>query len=1062
MKQYISLLSLWFICLIWVYYYYLHYGIHGESKNFYYIYMLIIAAVYSVYKVIWWFSHSKLSHVRVSHLVYWFLFQLLLVSLCVFAVSSLPVAGWILLFFKILFFLFFASLLWINFYCFWNTVLRYFSYAWIQEKKIQILASIAAGFTLFMWGVFLLTSFALYSVYPVTILFIITACISYKTYIQIFKGWNTSLKQYTHSTSATADFLQKYNSARLIDELHYIVITFLLSVNFVSIYRPFPIGWDDLWAYMNFPKLISSVGEHIALGKMYMWELYTGIGFIAGSQTFAFYLNSISGVIAAIVIYISISYFTTPKKQYFDLGLFSSMIFLMMPMVVFQLAKDMKLDIGLFIISIISLSIFYYTLFSKEYTWVKSFILLGIFIGVAFSIKVTSLLLLLWVLAWFFYKRYALPGFLSFIMMFIGVFSLLGVWEIINVVVPVDSAWMKPFGIVLLLIWTGIFALWVHKKNTLYLTTFVYQLTAIILWFIIALLPWGIKNISEFSPGDSISISWLLWWNSGRFTADYESIYSREEIEKIKDGISSGINASWTTENEDWGRYFWYEKWINNYLKLPWNLSFQVNQKGEFTDITYLFFIFIPSLFLFLPYRKQSYKYPVIITTGVALLYFIPGPISTFFTTIFSLVSLPAWYLFLIGLFLVPLSYMSWALDSKEKINQVFLVNLAFTTLYLWLWAVSSYGVVWYGIVMYFSLLLMINISLNYAGEQDNEISKYAVYTVLFFTWIYVFQSSIPHGINNLKAAGYIPYKQGKFTEEVALMSYHPEYFGILAELNISDEWREELVIKYRNKILSTLDGTQYFNTLAPQVQLVKDVGVLHQVIRRIAVFDFWDTSINLAFSDIRENLYSDIIYPSQQIKNHKNIYRVWTFLKYFISQNNTRFLEDSLLTSFQNYIYDENSNITYERFKKLGISYILLDLNAATIDRDPAKNLTKRYENMLRFSLHPNIELIETDSICLRYALDRYKQEKNISNYLLLAGVNYQGKYTVADKKQSCLSEILKTISNNEDLWEYSYLAPYKNALDTAGVKAQDTKNAIWVIGRRIPNGFKVLFKIR
>jgi len=46
-----------------------------------------------------------------------------------------------------------------------------------------------------------------------------------------------------------------------------------------------------------------------------------------------------------------------PKKDYnFDISLFCVVILLMMPMTVFQLAKDMKLDYGLLLMSIASIS----------------------------------------------------------------------------------------------------------------------------------------------------------------------------------------------------------------------------------------------------------------------------------------------------------------------------------------------------------------------------------------------------------------------------------------------------------------------------------------------------------------------------------------------------------------------------------------------------------------------------------------------------------------------------------------------------------------------------------
>ena len=88
------------------------------------------------------------------------------------------------------------------------------------------------------------------------------------------------------------------------------------------------------------------------------------------------------------------------------------------------------------------------------------------------------------------------------------------------------------------------------------------------------------------------------------------------------------------------------------------------------------------------------------------------------------------------------------------------------------------------------------------------------------------------------------------------------------------------------------------------------------------------------------------------------NIYRVGTFLKYFISENHKRLLEDSLLSSFEYYIKGGSNKVTAQNLQKLELDYILLDLNAATIDQDPGKRLTARYEEMLEFLLYEKVEL--------------------------------------------------------------------------------------------------------
>jgi hypothetical protein len=62
---------------------------------------------------------------------------------------------------------------------------------------------------------------------------------------------------------------------------------------------------------------------------------------------------------------------------------------------------------------------------------------------------------------------------------------------------------------------------------------------------------------------------------------------------------------------------------------------------------------------------------------------------------------------------------------------------------------------------------------------------------------------------------------------------------------------------------------------------------------------------------------------------------------------------------------------------KKFGLNYLLVDLNAATIDNDPRHDLTRRYENLLKTFTSKKLTLVETDSICLKYALERYENSK-------------------------------------------------------------------------------------
>lgn len=116
----------------------------------------------------------------------------------------------------------------------------------------------------------------------------------------------------------------------------------------------------------------------------------------------------------------------------------------------------------------------------------------------------------------------------------------------------------------------------------------------------------------------------------------------------------------------------------------------------------------------------------------------------------------------------------------------------------------------------------------------------------------------------------------------------------------------------------------------------------------------------------------------------------------------------------------------------RLGIKYLLVDLNAATIDRDPRRALTTRYEHLLATMRSKYLSLVATDNICLRFALDRSKYEdtKDINEYLTLAGTNYHGSVgsdnlSRNDKFTTCANLIYQTVVGDPEIsTKYPYLA--------------------------------------
>jgi len=88
----------------------------------------------------------------------------------------------------------------------------------------------------------------------------------------------------------------------------------------------------------------------------------------------AFFLNNVGGILTFIVLILVITDLvkSVVKKTSIHIPLLIATIFISMPMVVFQQAKDMKLDAGLFFVSVITLYLFYKYLISEK----KNYILL--------------------------------------------------------------------------------------------------------------------------------------------------------------------------------------------------------------------------------------------------------------------------------------------------------------------------------------------------------------------------------------------------------------------------------------------------------------------------------------------------------------------------------------------------------------------------------------------------------------------------------------------------------------------------------------------------------------
>lgn len=1085
---------------------------HNEKSAWVITYLIVIFLVYLIYKSIKQSISKDKIEFTPAWIIWYSILHIFIVSILFFNLSWTSIS--IVLFFKILGFLILPTIMTFIFYSFGNKLLNLIPSFWSEKLAFKFSMSIGLGFVILSTLITIFGSLGYYNLTTILSIFIIFWAISYKEIFENIKSlWNYKIE--FNRWDKNGNFIDFINFPLISAEISFIVLTFLIWVNLVNIVRPMPIWWDDLGVYMNYPKMFAASGEILSWVGLMAWQSITWIGYLFWqSATQAFFINQLGWILSVIVLVLVFwDLLNNSKKRLLSIPIILATIFYSMPMVIFQQAKDMKLDPALFFVSVIWIYLIY-SLFSrylwyeevlkkeekqtliestksnisiylnkfssvfKSNTWESGLferkeILIYLFIiwtivGLAFAIKVTTLMLILGVIWVMFYSKLGFSWFIAYFFMFIWVFTRFKLWDFMNVNYPKDNiSLINNFANVSILISVIIFVYsfikyWAKSFKTVFVLIIIFSS-----WIAVSVAPWLVKNISELSE-TKLSIWTMLWWEFKAFKADYKLLYSQYDLDKIEEKNKyEAISSSGKASNEDLWRYFWYEDGINNYLKLPYNLTMQTNQSWEYTDITYLYLALIPALLIFLYFKNPIYLIWIITLTWFGFIYYWKSWLSESLSNFFATKFLPEWYIWIIAIFILTAAFFLYSL-WKDKLSQIFKINVVFTTMYVLIFTIAAYWIVWYWISMYFAFLLIIWIGASYLSEttqddNDDSLRLFGAFIFLLIVFVYFFKSSIPHWVANLRAAWFVEYKKWIYNQEQAIFASHPDYFAILTELNIKNQdsiaWDINSNIKdnYLKQIIKS--------NISEKPSLTKLEWILREIISadlsKLNIPIESQINIKIESREILNKIYNQVLYPTSENRNTQLIYRIWTFLTYFISDNRSRYYDDSLVMQFGKYFADENGDIAIERMKKLGLKYLLVDLNAATIDKDPRHDLTSRYEKLLSSFTSDKLELIQTDSICLRIALE----EKN-EKYMTYAWVNYES-YTSSwtinrwEKQIACYNHILDLMKENKITdTNYSYLKPIAQYFQAN--KINDQATALRVFQQYVTHGWLALFRIK
>ncbi len=371
---------------------------------------------------------------------------------------------------------------------------------------------------------------------------------------------------------------------------------------------------------------------------------------------------------------------------------------------------------------------------------------------------------------------------------------------------------------------------------------------------------------------------------------------------------------------------------------------------------------------------------------------------------------------------------------------------------------------------MYFCFLAIVVMCFEskIAITSDSEERRLAISTTTALVIIilpFFILSGLPHAWNNIPSDS-LQFKSGTVTQDEAIFLGHPEYLPVIAKLNLQDESKlikEVLATNANEQLKKYFEG--YERTSVNEV-VNELITIERSATAATNSSDLRDVIIEA--KRLRHALYDGVLVPAKDNRNQASIYRIGTFLTYYISQNGKRFFDDSLIFEFDRYMADADREVTIDRMKKLGMKYLLVDLNAATIDRDPRHDLTRRYERVLDLLKSKNLSLISTDSACLQVALENTDKP---DAYMNLAGVNYrtyaktatgEDGVIIAEKKLALCTSVISHLIYTKQVSDKQY--PFlKNLSDQVLARSPKSEADIQaLISPVIGRGWMAAFEIK
>ncbi len=396
-------------------------------------------------------------------------------------------------------------------------------------------------------------------------------------------------------------------------------------------------------------------------------------------------------------------------------------------------------------------------------------------------------------------------------------------------------------------------------------------------------------------------------------------------------------NKQGDSKREEIQRYFGYETLMYRYLSIPYDVSMNINVRGDFTNVGFLYLLLIPLLFM-IKYRrkkwvaigmplllillfimsssngfiledknsqlignldgKHHYKYvdgEAFSTKVVKSMYNLNNTLYTPLKYIGNKISGNRDYITypLVLLLFLGFSFLLYFQFRFQSKWYVFLVASLFW-IFSFFWYILSSGIIWYGFLA-FLLGLICMVLLLPSNEEDTKVASYTRigFYSLFGLWICV---GLISRMSNINPSTPIP---------------------LLGQTMLNNV--------FLNQMVGNINETQTVD------YFYKD---LSNVLKKV------------------------------NLEDKSLVYRVGTSFTYFIRNNHNRVFLDNQLGFFRRLEKRIPSKIERsEILKAYGFKYLIIDLNTPSLDNTPEKSLVDKFNGLIDFVYkNPKVRLLTTN----------------------------------------------------------------------------------------------------